>query len=634
MKFSTFYRVSTLILLYFEITAQNFQIDLNSDDAGLDFLIIEINIVSTLYSVNSFVACLNFSQNAPDLESYYNSGFYACQFSDIQATQEQLTQHLLIINTHDPIYSTRTTIFYHAIMAANRYSNSRIGKCSCQPQIYGADCSVQLNILNLGETQNVSISNQQSFFPIKFGEIVTNSNGNSTQICLQKFNSTSLIYFQVIFNKLELSSKYNNNISQTIHGDEIAKIQIIDNTCLEYQRDKTIKNQTQLSNCFAVISIQQSIKDESTLLSISVQNIKQVIEKQNSSSELSQKNQENTKVKIIAITLSVFGGLLLFIFIFLLFRMKKRRASNQNSNNQHLQKQLNQIFQNDQININVTKAKILFLQEALMPIILFETLNKQKELNVNYLRQDNQGALTTIQVQSQNEQNFTDENFVMKSKIKCHKQKYKNKNSLNQNVNSKCLNKKDDALAEATNNCSICLVEFGAQDELRLTICRHLFHSECLIAWINKNESCPLCRQSFTIADILEYSITTKINQNATTEQQIKNQKDKILETLLNEKHKNLSISDLELLNIFKYFLPFQTLQRYQLIQNQPNQNNNTDNNKQNILRNTINLIFHIMENQSPINTASGMAFNLQFKGMLESINSPQNHTRRASING
>lgn len=38
-------------------------------------------------------------------------------------------------------------------------------------------------------------------------------------------------------------------------------------------------------------------------------------------------------------------------------------------------------------------------------------------------------------------------------------------------------------------NCSICL-----EDNCHIrTRCGHYYHSACLLAWINKKESCPLC---------------------------------------------------------------------------------------------------------------------------------------------
>lgn len=45
--------------------------------------------------------------------------------------------------------------------------------------------------------------------------------------------------------------------------------------------------------------------------------------------------------------------------------------------------------------------------------------------------------------------------------------------------------------------CMICLADFEKHDEIRIIkLCKHFFHSECLLMWIRKEESCPLCKKS------------------------------------------------------------------------------------------------------------------------------------------
>jgi hypothetical protein len=43
-------------------------------------------------------------------------------------------------------------------------------------------------------------------------------------------------------------------------------------------------------------------------------------------------------------------------------------------------------------------------------------------------------------------------------------------------------------------DCTICLEEFNNDDEIVKLKCNHLFHSKCIDDWIEKNQSCPLCR--------------------------------------------------------------------------------------------------------------------------------------------
>ncbi|GMN41809.1 hypothetical protein TIFTF001_011036 [Ficus carica] len=50
-------------------------------------------------------------------------------------------------------------------------------------------------------------------------------------------------------------------------------------------------------------------------------------------------------------------------------------------------------------------------------------------------------------------------------------------------------------------NCAICLEEFGVGTKLFVvkTPCSHEFHEECLLAWLLKTPSCPLCRFDMSI---------------------------------------------------------------------------------------------------------------------------------------
>lgn len=43
-------------------------------------------------------------------------------------------------------------------------------------------------------------------------------------------------------------------------------------------------------------------------------------------------------------------------------------------------------------------------------------------------------------------------------------------------------------------DCTICLEEFNNDEEIVKLKCNHLFHLKCIDDWIEKNQSCPLCR--------------------------------------------------------------------------------------------------------------------------------------------
>ncbi len=53
-----------------------------------------------------------------------------------------------------------------------------------------------------------------------------------------------------------------------------------------------------------------------------------------------------------------------------------------------------------------------------------------------------------------------------------------------------------DKIPELADNkdCTVCLMEFEKTDKIRMTVCYHVFHSECLLDWLKKNANCPFCR--------------------------------------------------------------------------------------------------------------------------------------------
>lgn len=42
--------------------------------------------------------------------------------------------------------------------------------------------------------------------------------------------------------------------------------------------------------------------------------------------------------------------------------------------------------------------------------------------------------------------------------------------------------------------CPVCLLEFEEQETVRQMPCKHIFHSGCILPWLGKTNSCPLCR--------------------------------------------------------------------------------------------------------------------------------------------
>jgi hypothetical protein len=48
--------------------------------------------------------------------------------------------------------------------------------------------------------------------------------------------------------------------------------------------------------------------------------------------------------------------------------------------------------------------------------------------------------------------------------------------------------------------CSICCGEH--QESLAETLCRHVYHIQCLRTWLGKAQSCPMCRETITTAKL------------------------------------------------------------------------------------------------------------------------------------
>lgn len=49
--------------------------------------------------------------------------------------------------------------------------------------------------------------------------------------------------------------------------------------------------------------------------------------------------------------------------------------------------------------------------------------------------------------------------------------------------------------------CPVCLKEFEKGNVVKTLPCRHTFHKECIIPWLEKTNSCPLCRYELPTDD-------------------------------------------------------------------------------------------------------------------------------------
>ena len=44
------------------------------------------------------------------------------------------------------------------------------------------------------------------------------------------------------------------------------------------------------------------------------------------------------------------------------------------------------------------------------------------------------------------------------------------------------------------NSCSVCKEDFAIGNKMMDLPCKHYFHEECLLPWLNQHDSCPICR--------------------------------------------------------------------------------------------------------------------------------------------
>ena len=63
--------------------------------------------------------------------------------------------------------------------------------------------------------------------------------------------------------------------------------------------------------------------------------------------------------------------------------------------------------------------------------------------------------------------------------------------------------------------CIICLEEFKKGNQCLYLNCLHLFHSHCIIAWLIKNNACPICKENYKLDDNkLNNFLKSGINNN------------------------------------------------------------------------------------------------------------------------
>ncbi|KAJ1941111.1 hypothetical protein EC988_006849, partial [Linderina pennispora] len=69
-----------------------------------------------------------------------------------------------------------------------------------------------------------------------------------------------------------------------------------------------------------------------------------------------------------------------------------------------------------------------------------------------------------------------------------------------------------------TPDCSVCLRDFEAGSEVRILVCGHYFHTDCIDAWLTKHSAtCPVCKSDMVSALNLPPRKPTAPAQNSQT---------------------------------------------------------------------------------------------------------------------
>ncbi|XP_034242423.1 E3 ubiquitin-protein ligase RNF181-like [Thrips palmi] len=60
---------------------------------------------------------------------------------------------------------------------------------------------------------------------------------------------------------------------------------------------------------------------------------------------------------------------------------------------------------------------------------------------------------------------------------------------------------KEDTVQEEGEQCPVCLKKFEVAEVVKVMPCHHNFHTGCILPWLQKTNSCPLCRHELPTDD-------------------------------------------------------------------------------------------------------------------------------------
>ncbi|EAS06276.1 RING-H2 zinc finger protein (macronuclear) [Tetrahymena thermophila SB210] len=494
----------------------------------------------------------------------------------------------------------------------NGYCNDQTGVCSCNQFYTGADCGLYLNPLNIQNDKDstyITIQPRSQYtFSINMTNIIQKAQGQNIQFSLKKIYGASNLNIYMLFNQNQQPSPDQYQMYYSM-ANSYMNISNVDSLCSQFQNStNSLSNnsqQPQSNQCFIVFNMQQLSNSKLSIIVNFGINILANTTTNSATSNSTQNNINNntnlrdpksitgnnsgsnstystslttdvqSKYQAYEITIYVLVGLA-FIFVAFLLLFTVCRRCQKMLESRYLSQQQEQI-RNDQENQQ---------QQANNPDLLINLqlrlkIQQKKKLILSKKRALQNYLMPSIPFQSQTrtqlDQSVLAESALDKvSQEETQKQKRKNqKDNLQLQDLETNLNKSvqlNTSLNSSKQCCSICLIEFVPQEKVQKTICSHTFHIECIQDWIQKNDNCPLCRQSFDILDMIDYLAKEKLAQAENKDQQLAiiQNKNKIEDILLTQKEQIIQFTDDDFLTIFKFF----KIDKELIIQKQPKQQN------------------------------------------------------------
>ena len=121
-----------------------------------------------------------------------------------------------------------------------------------------------------------------------------------------------------------------------------------------------------------------------------------------------------------------------------------------------------------------------------------------KDLSYNIINNNSVDYLNNKDLNNYNELNDLDLENSNEFEISINCEIFQNnnyKNYIKDISSTNIINKKSELLLNGE-KCVICMQKYKIRENvLLLNKCCHHFHKRCLIRWIKKNKSCPICRQ-------------------------------------------------------------------------------------------------------------------------------------------